>query len=104
MSEEAQEQQCTCNPEEYEFVTAECPVHPQMETRKVYDVKVTIIDDSMLADVQQPIKFLGVDSFLFVCPNCKEASIWNYHNGCPNCLTPIKIQSKKTTDFMRGKK
>ena len=89
---------CTCNDE---FRTKLCPVHQESELNQGYETKETIIDDTMLVN-PKPVHFLGNKLFMFQCPACNQPSILHHFNGCPNCLIPVKIQSKIVTDFIKG--
>jgi len=93
-----QELKCTCDlamqPDQY--ILTPCPIHgmpSETPSKKQYGAEHTVITDANLSS--RDVEFMS--GYRFKCSKCGEFSIMHYMRFCPNCGTPLMIQS----DFVR---
>lgn len=89
---------CTCNesmqPDAY--ILTPCPVHGMpapASNKNNYGSQHEVVTDAHL--MSKDIEYMS--GYKFKCPGCGMDSLMHYMKGCPNCLTPVIIQS----DFVR---
>lgn len=83
---------CTCDDE---FQSIPCQVH---FNKREFESAPIIVDDSMMLNDGKMVRWEG---FQFTCPICKEKSLMNNFDYCPNCGKKIELRSKIVTDFIK---